>query len=171
METEVPDVIDEAAIKRVMEDVGLRSVDLNSEASEPADDMASACENSSALSPGEDIPQPKINGIDDSQHDDEEQGCIAEETDGDSGDDDEEDEMPELGDSDGALVQTDTGNDGKGDQDSSEDEEALPRLSSRISTQGKEDAKTPDNLSSEVGSGHLEDDLLGNSEKGDQNQK
>lgn len=37
---EVGDVIDEATIKKVMEDVGLRSVDLKSGTSEPSDDIA-----------------------------------------------------------------------------------------------------------------------------------
>ena len=163
---EAPDVIDEATIKKVMEDVGLRFVDLNSEASELADIMSSTCENSSALSAGEDTPQ--TNGADNSQkcpENEEEQGSIAEETEGESED---EEEMPELTESHGAGIQT--GNT-DGEEDLSEDEEAIPRLSRQGSTPIKEDGKVSDNTICEMGSGNLEDDLLGHIDKGDQNQK
>lgn len=90
----VDDVIDEAAIKKVMEDVGLRPVDLNSEDSEPVDDVTSSCETSIATT-GDTIQQ-KMNGDDTTYHTD--VPCLTTETHPESADDDgeeEDDNMPE----------------------------------------------------------------------------
>lgn len=109
---DVADDINEAAIKRVMEDVGLRSVDLISEASEPTDDIASPCENSSALSLKENIPQPELNGGDEVEHEDQASfkatGADSaddnnEELEDEEEDEEDDDEMPALEDSEGTI--------------------------------------------------------------------
>lgn len=168
------DVINEPSSARVMEDVGLMSRKLNSENSEPADNVATACENFDTLSPRDGTPQ--LNGDEQSQIDDEVQSLfIAEDSEEDEDEDvdedvDEEDEeMPELLDSDGAGNQTATKDDGTTGETS--DEEAPPGLILSHGSIMKQEGKNVDSLSGVVENEQLEDDLQSLTDKGDQNQK
>jgi len=167
------DVINEPASDRVMEDDGLMSSKLNSETSEPADNVATSCENFNTLSPRDGTPH--LNGDAQSQIDDEVQSLfIAEDSDEDEDEDvdedvDEEDEeMPELVDSDGADNQT-AAKDGSTGETS--DEEIPPGLILSHGSTMKEEGKNKDSVSGLVENEQPEDDLQSLTDKGDQNQK
>jgi hypothetical protein len=165
-------VINEPSSDRIMGDVGLMSCNLNSETSEPADNLASARENLNTLSPKDDNLQ--LNGDAQSQIDDEVQSLfIAEDSDEDEDEDedvDEEDEeMPELVDSDDVGNQTGTKDDGTTGETS--DEESPPGIIPSHVSINIEDSKNVDSFSGEIENEQLEDDLQSLTDKGDQNQK
>lgn len=165
--TEIADVINESTIDRVMEDVDLIPTKLKSEFSEPADNGASTGESFSTLS--HTVDSPELSGDSKDHLDDEVQSLhIAEDAAADSVEEDEEvedEEMPELIDSDGAGNQRHEKDDGTGEE-TSDDGEAPPGLMASHDSMLKDDYKNGD-----VKIEQLEDGVQDHNDKGDQNQK
>lgn len=172
METSEPgNVIDELAIERVMEDVGLKPVNLNGEVGDSTDDLALACEVSSASLTREDIPDNQFNGLYAVHNKGDQNNCLApEEASIESAEDGEDEDMQETeGIED--IYQSQEKNDIIGRKCSSEDEgtsnSSMPKKESSL----RDLSKTTDNPSSDAAMEVLEEGVLGHNDKGDQNQK
>lgn len=168
---EIAGVTNESSIDRAMEDVDLMPNRLNSEFSEPAENVASTCESFNILSHSEDSPE--MNGDSKDHLDDEVQSLhIAEDADVDSaeeGEEVEDEEMPELIDSDGAGNQR-LGKDDCTAGETSDDEEAPPGLMANHGSMLKDECKNVESVLGYVEIEQHEDDLQGQNGKGDQNQ-
>lgn len=169
---EIAGVTNESSIDRAMEDVDLMPNRPNSEFSEPAENVASTCESFNILSHSEDSHE--MNGDSKDHLDDEVQSLhIAEDADVDSaeeGEEVEDEEMPELIDSDGAGNQR-LGKDDCTAGETSDDEEAPSGLMANHGSMLKDECKNVESVLGYVEIEQHEDDLQGQNGKGDQNQK